>query len=440
MTVAKTTEPMSPQLLKVAERARNDRKTRLISLARLIDVPALERAYRSLRKDAAVGVDGVTKAEYGENLEENLRDLHARMKQRRYRHQPLRRVYVPKERGKKRPIGISALEDKIVQGALREVLEAVYEQDFLDCSYGFRPKRSAHDAIRALYRAVGRDEVKWVLEADIESFFDSVDRKALLKMLDSRIADGSLMRLIAKCLHVGVLDGEEYSEPDLGTPQGSVLSPILGNVYLHTALDEWFEAEVKPRLAGKALLVRYCDDFVIGFERRDDAERVMAVLGKRMARFGLRLHPDKTRLLAFGRPPKGKQKGKGSGTFDFLGFTWHWERTRQGRWRPACKTRRVRRCRAIKSVYDYCRRHRHESVQTQHRALTRRLQGHYNYFGVNGNLRSLAALRQHAARAWYKWLCRRSQRARLTWERFSDLQRDFPLPAPRITVQIWTVS
>ena len=280
-------------------------------------------------------------------------------------------------------------------------------------------------------------EVSWIFEADIVSFFDSLDRTELKKMLEIRVADGSLLRLIGKCLHVGVLDGVELSTSESGTAQGSVLSPLLGNVYLHYVLDLWFEQEVKPRLRGRATLIRYCDDFIIAFEQEEDARRVMAVLGKRLGRFGLTLHPDKTRLLPFRRPPAGQKGGKGPATFDFLGFTLYWARSRSGRWGMFCKTRSVSLRRAIQSVYDWCRSHRHHPVKAQHAALTRRIRGHFNYFGVSGNFRSLLLLVEAARRAWYKWLCRRSQRKRLTWERFVDLLRDFPLPRPRITVRIW---
>jgi RNA-directed DNA polymerase len=437
MPNASTLEGMSPQLLKVVERARREPEGRFHSLAHLIDEPALARAYGRMRKDAAVGVDGVTKEQYGQELEANLQDLHARMKSTRYRHQPIRRVHIAKGKGKTRPIGISAFEDKLVQDVVREVLEAIYEQDFLDCSYGSRPGRSAHDAIRTLNRIVYRGEVSWILEADVVSFFDSLDRKELARMLGIRVVDGSLLRLIGKCLHVGVLDGAEFSEPDTGTIQGSVLSPILGNVYLHYVLDLWFEQEVKPRLRGRATLLRYSDDFVIGFEREDDARRVMAVLGKRLGRFGLTLHSDKTRLVPFRRPPAGQKGGKGPATLDFLGFTLYWARSCKGRWGMWCKTRRASLRRAMQSIYDWCRRYRHLPVKVQHAALTRRLQGHFNYFGVSGNFRSLLLLVEATRRAWYKWLCRRSQRKRLNWERFSDLLRQMPLPRPRITVRIW---
>src|SRR5215472_15143658 len=282
MTNALTLADMSPGLVKVVERAKREPEGRFHALAHLIDVPALERAYRRQRADAAVDVDGVTKEQYGRELAAHLQGLHARLKAQQYRHQPIRRVHIPKGQGKTRPIGISAFEDKVVQDVIREVLEAIYEQDFLECSYGFRPGRSGHDAVRMLRRHVERGEVRWIFEADIVSFFDSLDRTELKKMLEVRVADGSLLRLIGKCLHVGVLDGEERVEPELGTVQGSVLSPLLGNVYLHYVLDRWFETEVKPRLRGKTILIRYCDDFIIGFEREEEARRVLAVLEKRL--------------------------------------------------------------------------------------------------------------------------------------------------------------
>jgi RNA-directed DNA polymerase len=437
MADASTSDDMSPELQKVAERAKQVPEGVFHSLAHLIDVPALARAYRRARNNAAVGVDGVTKAGYGQTLKARLQDLHERMKAKRYRHQPIRRVHIPKEGNRTRPIGVSTFEDKLVQDAIREVLEAIYEQDFLECSYGFRPNRNAHGAIRALNQAVHQGEVSWIVEADIVSYFDSLDRTELMKMLKLRVADGSLLRLIGKCLHVGVLDGADYSVPDLGTAQGSVLSPLLGNVYLHYVLDLWFEREVRPRLRGKSILVRYADDFVIGFELEEDARRVMAVLGKRMGRFGLTLHPDKTHLLPFRRPPREQGGGKGPATFDFLGFTIYWRRTRSGRWEMACKTRRARLRRAIQAVHDWCRRYRHLPLKEQHAALKARVHGHLNYFGVNGNIRSLKLFLVMVERAWHKWLCRRSQRSRLNWKRFAAILERFPLPRPQITVQIW---
>jgi RNA-directed DNA polymerase len=430
---------MSPGLVRVTEAARRN-PGGLLSLAHHIDVEALRRAYNRVRNNAAVGVDGVTKEQYGEELEANLLDLHQRLKSQRYRHQPIRRVLIDKEGGKKRPIGISALEDKLVQDSLRELLDAIYEQDFLDCSYGFRPGRSAYEALRSLNGAVHRGEVNVVLEADIVSFFDQIDGKKLKELLARRIADKSLLRLIGKCLHVGVLDQGVVITPEEGTVQGSTLSPLLANVYLHYVLDLWFELEIRPQLKGKAILVRYCDDFVMGFELQGDAQQANRLLSERFAAWGLELHPEKTRLLDFRRPFRHQQGGKGPGTFDFLGFTHYWRRSRHGNWHMAVKTRRARLKRAIVSIYDWCRRHRHESIPAQHAALKRKLLGHYNYFGVRGNARNIGVVVHSAERAWYKWLRRRSQRSRLNWTRFTDLLRDFPLQLPRVTKSLWATN
>jgi len=439
MTAAQTATAMSPELLKVVERAKSDPTTRFTSLAHLMDEDALRRAYGRVRRDAAVGVDGVTKEKYGRNEDENVRDLHQRLKSMQYRHQPIRRVHLPKAPGKTRPIGISCLEDKIVQGAIAELLEIVYEPAFLTCSYGFRRGRSAHDALRAVNRMLFYEGIGWILEADIRSFFDSLVRSKLCEILKIRVVDGALLRLVAKCLHVGVLDGEQYTRPDEGTTQGSVLSPLLGNVYLDRVLDQWFEQVVKPQLAGHARLIRYCDDFVIGFVRKDDAECVLRMLQERMAEYGLTLHPDKTRLIPFRKPSRNSNQHKGPGTFDFLGFTIHWERTRKGGWRLDMKTRKARLRTAIKNVSDWCRRHMHLPRKEQHAALSRRLRGHYQYFGVNGNQRALACLLHQVRRVWLRHLRHRSERARnrLSWERYNAYLKAFPLPSPRVYVQIW---
>jgi group II intron reverse transcriptase/maturase len=411
---------------------------RFFSLAHLLDEQALRRAYDRLRKDAAVGVDGITKEQYGRELERNVSELHGQMRAMRYRHQPIRRVHITKDKGKTRPIGISCIADKVVQGALCDVLEAIYEPVFFDGSYGFRRGLRAHDALRALNQVLYAGRMCWILEADITSYFDSIDRKMLMELLQERVIDGSFLRLVGKCLHVGILDGAEFSEPDVGTVQGSSLSPMLGNIYLHHVLDVWFEQVVRPRLGGHAHLIRYADDFVIAFEREDDARRVAAVLPKRFERFGLTLHPDKTRLLPFGRPRRGQTEGKGPATFDFLGFTLYWRRSRSGWWVPSLKTRKARLRRAITAVADFCRRHRHRPVKEQHAGLKRRLEGHFNYFGVNGNVQSLEMLVHEAEHFWRKWLRRRSQRTRLSWERFkATILRVFPLPSPTVRVQIW---
>jgi len=328
------------------------------------------------------------------------------------------------------------VEDKLVQDSLRELLEVIYEPMFLECSYGFRPNRRAHDALRTLDGAIHRGQVKWLVDADIVSFFDRIDRSILKELLQQRIADKSLMRLIGKCLHVGILDAGVKITPETGTTQGSTLSPLLANIYLHHALDTWFEQDVVPRMHGHAIVIRYCDDFVLGFELREDAERVMAVLGKRLARFGLELHPEKTRLMEFRRPWP-SHRGKAPPTFDFLGFTYLWKRSRKGKWYVATQTRVSRQRRAIKSIYDWCRRHRHLPIKTQHAALVVRIQGHLNYFGVKGNGRRLNALLYWATRSWFKWLNRRSQRSTLTWERYKDLLADYPLPKPSPHLCLW---
>jgi group II intron reverse transcriptase/maturase len=285
---------------------------------------------------------------------------------------------------------------------------------------------------------VSREGIAVVLEADIQAFFDSIDRKKLLGLLQIRVADTPLLRLLGKCLHVGVLDGEEFNEPGEGTAQGSIISPMFGNVYLHYVLDCWFERDIKSRLKGHARLIRYADDFVMGFARRDDAERVLEVLHKRMAKYGLTLHPDKTRLIPFERPRAGASDGAGTGTFDFLGFTMYWCRTRRGGWRTGMKTRKARVQKFLHGLGDWCRHHRHLPLKDQHAALSRRLRGHFLYFGVNGNARSLQQVRHRAERLWMNWLRRRSQRGRrLTWERFGTYLTVHPLPPPKITVQVW---
>lgn len=437
MTDASTSESMSPGLLRVAERARREPHARFHSLAHLIDVEALRRAFHAQDAQAAPGVDGVTKAQYGEQLETNLQDLHRRLRSKRWRHQPLRRVHIPKDGQGTRPIGISCFEDKLVQRALTEVLSAVFEQDFRDCSYGYRPGRSAHDALRELDRGAMQGEIRVILEADIQSFFDSLSRDRLREFLQARVPDGSITRLVGKCLNVGVLDGAEYHMPEEGTTQGSSLSPLLGNLYLHHVLDTWFEDEIRPQLRGRATLLRFADDFIIGFEDPQDAERVMQVLGKRMAKYGLTLQPEKTRLIPFARPPRSQQQGKGPGSFTFLGFTCHWGRSRAGTWVLRYKTSSSRLRRTVTRLHRWCRTHRHLKVREQHAGLVKRINGHLNYYGVNGNAESLARVVRQVERSWHKWLNRRSQRSRLNLERYRDMLRVYPLPRPRIRVRIW---
>ena len=434
---AMTSAKSSTKLKEVAERAKRDPSGQFFALAYLIDLEVLKTSFGRIKPKAAPGIDGMTKAEYAKNLEENLEDLYERLREGRYRHQPIKRVHIPKGEGKTRPIGISTIEDKIVQGALQIVLEPVYENTFLECSMGFRRGRNQHGALKAMREVAQGNRMIWVLEIEMMSFFDSIDRKMLAEMLQVRVSDGSIKRLIGKCLKVGVLDGEEWSTPEYGTTQGSRISPLLGNIYLHYALDLWFERVVKPRLEGCAALIRFADDAVFGFETEKDAKRVMGVLGKRLAKFGLKLHPEKTRLMEFRRPERSNPPKKRPGTFDFLGFTAHWKKSRQGGWNLMFKTKKQSRSKFLKEIQDWCRRHRHESIPTQHKALVSRVRGHFQYFGINGNTRSLLSVKYQVARAWKKWLNRRSQRSRLNWERFRNLLRDYPLPPIRVYTQIW---
>lgn len=400
------------------------------TLAHHIDMQWLKEAYRRTRKDAAVGVDGVSAQAYEAALEANLTGLLERFKTGRYRAPPVRRVHIPKEgaRQRTRPIGIPTLEDKILQRAVLMVLEPVYEQDFLSCSYGFRPGRGAHQALQWLWKASMGIRGGWVIDLDIQSFFDTMSREHLQRFLDRRVRDGVIRRAIGKWLNAGVMEDGVVRYPEEGTPQGGVISPLLSNLYLHEVLDRWFEEQVKPRLQGRAFIVRYADDAVLGFERQEDAKRVLAVLGKRFERYGLKLHPEKTRLVDFRSPRAGvTESAQSARSFDMLGFTHFWARSRKGRWVVTRKTAKARFGRAVRRIAQWCRRFRHLSVREQQQALNRKLQGHYAYYGVTGNARALARFLHEVGRTWRKWLGRRSQRACMTWERFNRLLQHYPL-------------
>ena len=371
------------------------------------------------------------------NLEANLQSLLDRFKSERYRAPAVRRSYVPKADGRKRPIGIPTFEDKILQRAVLMVLEAVYEQDFLPCSFGFRPGRSPHQALQTLWEKATRIAGGWILEVDVQRFFEGLDHSHLRNFLDQRVRDGVLRRAIDRWLKAGVLENGQWTRSTEGTPQGGVLSPVLANVYLHVVLDEWFEKEVLPRLGGQAFLVRYADDFVIVFTHESDARRVMEVLPKRLGRFGLTVHPEKTRLVRFRRPSRPRDpSGRGSsrprrnrpGTFDFLGFTHFWAWSGRGKWVIRRKTAKDRFRRAVRNVKLWIRRHRHDPIRDQQRALSRKLHGHYAYYGITGNADALIVFRRRVLQFWRKWLNRRSNRARVSWERFAHLVERYPLP------------
>jgi len=401
------------------------------SLAYLMDIEWLHEAYRRTRKDGAVGIDGQTSTDYEQDLEGNLQSLLDRAKSGRYHAPPVRRVHIPKAGSQKetRPIGIPTLEDKILQRAVVMLLEPIYEQDFSEGSYGFRPGRGAHDALESLWKGTMDMRGGWVLEVDIRKFFDTLDHAHLREFLKHRVRDGVLLRLIGKWLNAGIMEDGSVSYPESGSPQGGVASPLLANVYLHYVLDTWFEREVQPRLIGQAFLIRYADDFVIVFSHEADARRVQEVLPKRFGRYGLTLHPDKTRLIAF-RPPDDRGQSPGPpGTFDLLGFTHYWGRTRKGTWAIKRQTSSKRMSRGVQAITEWCRRHLHLTVREQHRMLSAKLRGHCAYYGITGNSSSLSAFRMQVHRIWRYWLTRRNRERSMTWECFNRLLGRYPLPA-----------
>ena len=416
---------------RIAELARQMPETALFSLSHHIDLDWMREAYRRTNKRGAAGIDGVTASDVEDDLDTHLQTLIEGLKSMHYRAPPVRRVMIPKAGGKERPIGVPTLMDKVLQRAVHMVLEPLYEQDFYDFSYGFRPGRSAHDALQALDEALFTSGSPcWVLDVDVKSFFDTIDRRALRDLLKLRVADGPVIRAVGKWLRAGVMEGGVVHHPDRGTPQGGVISPLLANIYLHHVLDHWWVTEVLPRLRGKATLIRYADDFVMVFERRPDARRLLSSLPKRFKRYGLTLHPEKTRLLRF-KPPRDGMPGKGD-HFDFLGFTFFPKKSRRGMWFPASKTSSKSITRFLRAIDAWLRRYRHLPVSAQHAALSRRLAGHFNYFARPHNGRTCWSVRYQVGLRWFKWLNRRSHRSRMTWARFNRRIWDrHPLPKPR---------
>jgi RNA-directed DNA polymerase len=429
---------------RIAEIAGQRPELGFTSLAHLIDIDWLHEAYRQTRKDGAAGVDGQTGKDYEANWETNLQSLLDRAKSGTYVAPPVRRVYIPKagSPNETRPLGIPTFEDKLLQRAVTMVLETIYEQDFLDCSYGFRPGRSAHQALEALWKQTMNMGGGWIVEVDIRKFFDTIHHGHLREFLKRRVLDGVLLRLIDKWLNAGVLEDGCVTHPETGSPQGGVVSPMLSNVFLHYVLDDWFVREVQPRLKGQSFLIRYADDFVMGFSCEEDARRVLDVLPKRFEKYGLALHPEKTRLVPFERPADGPRRSgtperTAAGTFDLLGFTHYWGRSRNGYWVVKRKTSKSRFRRGLTALAQWLRKERHSPVTDQHQTLSQKLRGHFAYYGITGNADALKRFRREVIGLWRKWLSRRNRDGPIPWERLYRLLERYPLPPPIVVHSVY---
>jgi RNA-directed DNA polymerase len=440
--MAGASEPgdVSTKRQRIAELARQSPEMGFTSLAYFIDIDWLREAYRRTRQDGAVGVDGQSGEDYAVDLEGNLRSLLERAKSGPYQAPPVRRVHIPKAGSatETRPLGIPTFEDKVLQRAVVMVLEAIYEQDFKDCSYGFRPGRSAHQALESLWQQTMATGGGWIVEVDIRKFFDTIDHGHLRELLKRRVRDGVLLRLIGKWLNAGVLEDGCVTHPEAGSPQGGVVSPMLSNVFLHSVLDEWFERDVQPRLKGQSFLIRFADDFVMGFTCEEDARKVREVLPKRFEKYGLTIHPDKTRLVPFERPSDRPQRTATpartpAGTFDLLGFTHYWGRSRRGHWVVKRQTSKSRFRRGLTAIADWCRRNRHDAMPQQHMTLSQKLRGHFAYYGITGNADALNRFRRGVIGLWRKWLGRRHRDGAVAWERMYRLLERYPLP-PAVVV------
>src|SRR6516162_4339629 len=435
ITRLRTRNCMCTDINRIAELAKEDPKRQFFSIAHLITVEKMCEAFGSLRKDASAGIDGVRYKQYENDAEEKIRQLHQRLKEGKYQVQPLRRVYIPKEDGKQRPISIPVLEDKLVQKVVVDLLNAIYEQDFLGCSYGFRPGRGQHQALDEVGRVIYTRPTGWVLEIDIRSYFDKIVRATLVEMIEKRVTDGSVLRLIGKWIKVGVIEDGKLLVSETGTGQGQPISPLLANIYLHYVLDEWFEEVVKPRLKGEAYEIRFADDAILCFQHKEDAEKVLRVLPKRFEKYGLTLHPEKTRLIEFGRlaARNARRQGKKPETFDFLGLTYVCARSRKGKFTVHVKTVAKRLRRGLKAIAEWCKEHRHDPVAEQQKTLNAKLRGHYQYYGRPTNYYSIWQFFRRVRRIWREWLSRRTRGNPLTWERYAEILRQWPLLRPRIT-------
>lgn len=427
-------ENVSTKQQQIAELARMHPERVFTSLHHYIDYEWLHLAYKQTRKDGSVGTDGQSGEDYAKNLQANLEALLERLKSGCYRAPAIRRAYIPKGNGEHRPLGIPTFEDKIAQRAITMLLEPLYEQDFHDCSYGFRKGRSAHQALRTLRNHIMDSGIRWVIDVDIRKYFDNINHQHLRNILDQRVKDGVVRKLIDKWLRAGILEAGQLKYPTAGTPQGGVLSPLLANIFLHQVLDHWFENTVQSRMEKRVHLVRYCDDFLILCESYNDCRRIYKVLGKRLVKFDLELHPKKTKLVDFRFLDLDKQKHPVNTTFNFLGFTHVWGRSRRGKWVVFQVTAKDRLARSLSRVNKLCRAMNHHPLPVQHRRLSKILSGHYAYFGITGNGKKLKSFNHRVQRIWWKWLRRRS-REPMTIEKFYQVLARFPLPTPRIVHQ-----
>ena len=426
---------MTTKLMSLTQRAKTSPKCKFISLAHILAEDFLKGCFWELKRDKASGVDGVSVKEYEVDLDNNLKDLVARMKQKKYRPQPVRRVYIPKGNGDRRGLGIPTVEDKVVQMGVKKILEAIYEVDFVDVSFGFRPERNCHDALNVLDKTIMTKPINYVVDMDIKEFFDTIDHKWLMEALKQRINDTSLLRLIARILKAGIMEEDKFIEQDKGTPQGGVLSPILANIYLHYILDLWFEKVVKTRLRGYAKLIRYADDFIVCFQNGAEAKAFEGMLKERLAKYGLSIAEDKSRIIEFGRYAwqRAQRKGSKVATFNFLGFIHFCDKTRKGKFKLGRKTSNKKFRQKMKAMNLWLKNVRNlVSLEEWWQALRLKLLGHYRYYGISGNMQGIKAFYIQTSRLAYKWINRRSQKKSYTYKRFCRFKKYNPLPEPKI--------
>ncbi len=435
---------MIGKLKLIAERARQDRKIKFTSLYHHINVESLAACYRELKKNKACGVDGVRVEAYGAKLGENLKDLVERLKSKRYQPQPVRRVYIPKPgKAELRPLGIPTVEDKLVQIMLKKLMEAIFEQDFLESSNGYRPNRSAQTAVNQLDKVVMTKGINHIVEVDIKKFFDEVQHETLMAAVGERVSDPNVLWLIRRFLKAGVMEEGKYNESEEGTPQGGVISPLLANIYLHYALDEWFEKEYKPKAKGYVQLIRYCDDFVVACQEKEDAEGFLKELEERLKGYGLRISQEKTKVVEFGRRLWKRSQGTGEKvpTFDFLGYTHYGTASRRGKFIVGHKTSKKRLASGLRGVKEWLKKVRNMfAMKEWWGTLKAKLRGHYNYFGISGNMRCLKQFYGRVKSMVFKWINRRSQKKSMNWPKYMQYLKWNPLPTPKIYHSIYTLS